>query len=98
MLTQGEHSYSWWQHKSLSLLTVIDTNDGTDHLRDDEHVPEMSLDSLRLFSRGSVYPALTKHTKNKIKADRNGTKSVPILSEIMTHERLILLYSTRRNL
>jgi hypothetical protein len=34
-------------------LTVIDTDDGTNHFRNDDHVTEMSLDNLRLFtSRG----------------------------------------------
>jgi len=35
-------------------LTVVDTNDGTNHLRNDDHVTEMGLDDLRLLTRGSV--------------------------------------------
>jgi hypothetical protein len=35
-------------------LTVIDTNDGTDHLRNDDHVTEMGLDDLRLLTGGGV--------------------------------------------
>jgi hypothetical protein len=36
-------------------LTVVDTNDGTNHLRDDDHVTEMGLDSFGLLaSRGGL--------------------------------------------
>lgn len=57
---------------SLSRLTIVDTDDGTDHLRHDEHVPEMSLDTLRLFSRGRVYPASTKIYTKQEKTGKNG--------------------------
>jgi hypothetical protein len=35
-------------------LTVVDTNNGTDHLRDNDHVTEMGLDDLGLLTRGGV--------------------------------------------
>jgi hypothetical protein len=35
-------------------LTVVDTNDGTDHLGNNDHVTEVSLDDLRLLTSGGV--------------------------------------------
>ena len=35
-------------------LTVVDTNNGTDHFRNNDHVTEVSLDNFGLFTRGSV--------------------------------------------
>lgn len=34
--------------------TVVDTDDGADHLRNDKHVSEVGLDTLRLLSGESV--------------------------------------------
>jgi hypothetical protein len=35
-------------------LTVVDTNNGTNHLRDNDHVTEMGLNDLRLLASRSV--------------------------------------------
>jgi hypothetical protein len=41
-------------------LAVVDTNDGTDHLRDDNHVTEVSLDDSGLLESRSILLGLTE--------------------------------------
>jgi hypothetical protein len=41
-------------------LTVVDTNDGTDHFRDDDHVTQVGLDGRGLFARGGFSLGLAK--------------------------------------
>jgi hypothetical protein len=44
----------------VELLTGVDTNDGTDHLGDDDHVTEVSLDEVGLLVRLSLLLGLAE--------------------------------------
>jgi hypothetical protein len=59
LVRDGEFSEVVASHLRLDFnlvenLTVVDTNNGTNHLRNNNHVTEVSLDDLRLLTRGSV--------------------------------------------
>lgn len=41
-------------------LAVVDANDTADHLRDNNHIPEVGLDDCRLFIRGSLFLGLAQ--------------------------------------
>lgn len=45
---------------TIESLAVVYTNDGTNHLRNDDHVTKVSLDSCRLLKRASLLLSLSQ--------------------------------------
>ena len=65
LVGDGELSEVVTNHLGLDLdlvegLSVVDTNDGTDHLGDDDHVTEMGLDDGGLLVDGGILLGLTQ--------------------------------------
>lgn len=65
LVRDGKFSEVHTDHLGLHLdtaehLAVVNTNDGTDHLGDDDHVTEVGLDAAGLLAGGSVLLGLTE--------------------------------------
>ena len=65
LVGDGELSEVVSDHLGLDLdlvegLSVVDTNDGSDHLGDDDHVTEVSLDNSGLLHGGGILLGLTE--------------------------------------
>lgn len=68
----GELSEVVANHLSLDVhnvedLAVVDSNSRTNHLRDDDHVAEVSLDDSRLLKRTSLYDDKDKSSSHETK-------------------------------
>ena len=68
-------------------LAVVHSDHGADHLRQDDHVPEVSLHHLRLLHGGSLLLGLTQALQEGLLLAAKATvKSPPLAGAVQLHQ------------